>query len=88
MESNEALNYDEATSKFTETEIIKKFSKSTNINEEFKSIVLTKIDCLIEAMYNCTIKDGDKYMILANSWGDSWIEEYNRFVELYQKYHD
>lgn len=88
MESNVTLEYDESTSKFTETEIIEKFSKLTNINEEFKNIVLTRIDGLMQAMYNCTIKDRDKYMTLANPWGDSWVEEYNRFVELYQRYHD
>lgn len=71
---------------FTETEIVEMFQNDETLNKEFKSEVLTLINSWCQAMYNC-VHERDTTMIVLNPHGDTWVSDYNRFAELYQKYH-
>ena len=71
---------------FTTNEICEMFD-SSDLNPEFKSAINVKFNAMCQAMYNAVHK-GEKAMNIRNSHGDWWIEEYNEFVKLYQRYYN
>ena len=70
---------------YTSEEIHTMFNDS-DLNQEFKDIMNSRHGALEQAMYNAVHKP--EIMIMADSHGDLWIEEHNRVVTEYQRYHD
>ena len=70
--------------RYTSDEIYKMFS-SSELNDEFKSIIKARFDAMCQAMYNAA-NEPDKTMKMFNTYGDIWQEEHNRFVVEYQRY--
>lgn len=71
---------------YTEAEIRKMFQDDDTINEEFKMLYVSRTDALAQAMYNCVHKKSE--MTCTNTYGDPWVEEHNRFVQDYQRFHN
>ena len=72
--------------RYTDEEIRKMFQDDDTINEEFKMLYLARTNALAQAMYNCVHKKS--VMTCTNPYGDTWVEEHNRFVQDYQRYHN
>ena len=71
--------------RYTREELEQMFRDDSSINQEFKTTVLWRLDALYQAMYNCVNADG---FSMTDAWGDPWVEEHNRFVQDYQRYHN
>lgn len=71
--------------RFTPSEIYTLF-RDSNLNEDFKSEVLTRFDALCQGMYNA-VSDPQKTMTVENTHSDKWVEEHNRVVTEYQRYY-
>ena len=71
---------------YTTEEIYNEFTGDSRLNEEFRAIVRARLDALQTAMINC-VKSPEK-MLVVQTYGDFYDEEWNRFVQLYQKYHN
>jgi len=69
----------------TREEIHEMFENDKTLDDEFRREILGRLDATYQAMWNC-VNDRDNTMEMANTYGDRWLEEYNRFVQLYQKY--
>jgi len=71
--------------RYTREEIHEMFKNDKTLDDEFRREILGSLDATYQAMWNC-VNDRDNTMEMANTYGDRWLEEYNRFVQLYQKY--
>lgn len=78
MKNNEKEN------QFTSEEIYNLF-KDSDLNEEFKNLILIRFNSLCQAMYNC-VKNPERTMKIQNTYGDNWVEEHNRVATEYQRY--
>lgn len=78
MKNNEKEN------QLTSEEIYNLF-KDSDLNEEFKNLILIRFNSLCQAMYN-SVKNPERTMKILDTYGDNWIEEHNRFVTEYQRY--
>ena len=67
----------------TAEEIFELFEKS-DLDSEFKSIIMIRFNAMCQGMYNAVIDPKGKMMI-SNTHGDMWVEEYNRLVTEYQR---
>jgi hypothetical protein len=56
--------------------------KESELNQEFKTLILNRFDSLCQAMYDC-VHNPEQTMKMPTNSGDG---EYNRFVTDYQKY--
>lgn len=72
--------------RFSPSEIYTMF-RDSNLNEDFKSDILTRFDALCQGMYNA-VSDPQKTMIISDTHGDKWVEEHNRLVTEYQRYYN
>ena len=72
--------------RYTNEEIWTMFSDDKTLPRDFRGEMLGRMDAMYHAMAMCVLKNRDESMIMADSWGDTWVEEYNRFVTIYQKY--
>jgi hypothetical protein len=72
--------------RYTNEEIWKMFDEDNTLDQEFRSEVLGRLDATYHAMAMCVL-ERDK-MTMADEHGDRWLNEWNRFVSLYQKYHN
>jgi len=68
--------------RYTQKELGQMFRDDSSINQEFKTTVLLRINTMYQAMYNCV---NDKGFSVTTAWGDSWVEEHNRFVKRLSK---
>jgi len=71
--------------RYTQKEIHEMFENDNTLDDEFKREILGRLDSTYQAMWNC-VNDRDNTMVMTNTYGDRWLEEHNRFVQLYQKY--
>jgi hypothetical protein len=71
--------------RYTREEVHEMFENDKTLDDEFRREILGRLDATYQAMWNC-VNDRDNTMEMANTYGDRWLEEYNRFVQLYQKY--
>ena len=70
--------------RYTREEIHEMFENDKTLDDEFRREILGRLDATYQAMWNC-VNDRDA-MVMTNTYGDRWLEEHNRFVQLYQKY--
>jgi hypothetical protein len=71
----------------TTEEIYDLFKNNTNLDPEFKGLILTRVNAMFQAMYNSVSDRKNETMQMVNTHGDVWQEEHNRFVTEYQRYH-
>lgn len=72
---------------YTEEQIVEMFSKDETIDFDFKNLILTRLNATKQAMYNC-VHEREKTMTCDDTHGDLWVEEHNRFVQDFQRYHN
>ena len=70
---------------YTSEEIYTMFNDS-DLKQEFKDIINQRHMALEQAMINAVRKP--EVMTMAEPHGDIWVEEHNRVVTEYQRYHD
>jgi len=71
--------------RYTNEEIWEMFDKDETLQRDFRSEVLSRLDATYHAMAMCVLKR-DR-MAMTDEYGDRWVNQYNHFVSLYQKYH-
>lgn len=74
--------------RYTVDEICDQFRNCEHLDPEFKSIVLTRLNAIAQSMYNAAHEPEKTMTSHSDTWGDTWVEEHNRTVTLYQLFHD
>ncbi len=66
-------------------EVLEEFLQSP-LNDEFKAMITGRLSATMHAMHRA-VHEPDKLKVV-DTHGDFWMEGFNEFVMLYQKYHD
>ena len=72
--------------RYTNEEAWKMFDEDETLDREFRSEILARLDATYHAMVMSVLERNK--MNMADEYGDLWLNEWNRFVSLYQKYHN
>mgnify|MGYP006302737507 CR=1 FL=1 len=79
------MNNDQEEKRYTSEEIKEMFRNDETLPKDFRQEVLARLDATYQAMHDC-VHFREERMHVADPYSDRWINEYNRFVTLYQHY--
>lgn len=65
-------------------EIVKMFTNNKKIPNNLKRELIGHVDGVMQALFNMHVNP-DKYMKMADSHGDKWVEAHNFVVQKYQE---
>ena len=58
--------------------------KNSNLDHEFKLVILARYNAILQGMYNA-VHNPNTTMKMQDTHKDLWVEEHNRVVTEYQK---
>lgn len=79
------MNNNQEEKRYTHKQIEEMFSNDETLPKDFRSEVLARLDATYQAMHDCVHLREDR-MHVVDPYSDRWMNEYNRFVTLYQHY--
>ena len=71
--------------RYTNEEIWEMFENDDTLPQDFRSEVLARLDATYQAMHDC-VHFREERMHVMDPYSDRWVDQYNRFVTLYQHY--
>ena len=79
------MNNEQEEKRYTNEEIWEMFKKDDTLPRDFRSEILARLDATYQAMHDCVHFREDRMHVL-DPYSDRWVDQYNRFVTLYQHY--
>ena len=78
-------NEQEEENRYTQEQIWEMFKNDDTLPRDFRSEVLARLDATYQAMHDC-VRFREDRMHVSDPYSDRWVDQYNRFVTLYQHY--
>ena len=72
--------------RYTYEEILDMFMKDETLDVNFQNEIRGRLDAFYQSMYDCVHSKNDRMKHLIPPFGDSWVEENNRIITIYQRY--
>ena len=79
------MNNEQEEKRYTRDEIWEMFKNDDTLPQDFRSEVLARLDATYQAMHD-SVHFREERMHVMDPHSDRWVDQYNRFVTLYQHY--